>query len=666
MFVKRYFILILLSTTFASLYGQGIQDSVFKIKTVQVRANRLFNKDNAGMTETKIDSMVLKTNVALSLSEVLSEHSSVFIKSHGRGALASASFRGTAASHTQVNWNGVNINSPMTGMVDFSLIPMYLIDELNLQHGNASIASNSGGIGGSINLNNKPDWNNRLSIKYTQGVASFKTFDELFHFKIGRKKWQSVTRLYHSYSKNDYTFINKMNVNIDPKTKQLTHPLDTNKNADYKKYGWLQEFYLKSSPNDIVSLKLWLQKANRSIPRPVSNESTKQSNINKQTLMDFKSVLDWKHYREHNDWHFKSAWIYSDMLFTVKNLIQGVGMQATIYSKNKQKSSLNQITYRHFFSKSFSLEASVSLNFHSVSSSDTIKKWGYSHQRAEYNTFLSLKKQWFKRLNLNLMLRKEWEKEHSLPIIPFLGLDYALLKDKSWVLKGNISKNYHRPTLNDLYWQPGGNSELKPEDGYSYELGLEYQKGWNHFNLGSGINAYRSDINNWIVWLRNFKGLWTPLNIKKVLVKGLEGHLKLTSHWGKWRIKLSGTYAYTRSLNYGDPLVWGDNSHGKQLVYVPVHSGNMSVEVSYAHFHCSYMFNSFSERFTTTSNQRTRRNRLYPYFMNDMSFEYKTNIKKYALAVRFSIYNLFNEDYHTILYRPMPRINYALLVSFGF
>ena len=131
------------------LFSQGIRDSVFRIEGVSVEAERIFLKEEAGMKQSRVDSTVLQTKAALSLSELLSENTSVFIKKHGRGALATASFRGTAASHTQVNWNGISLNSPMAGMVDFSLIPVYLIDELNLKHGPASLADGTGGIGGS-------------------------------------------------------------------------------------------------------------------------------------------------------------------------------------------------------------------------------------------------------------------------------------------------------------------------------------------------------------------------------------------------------------------------------------------------------------------------------------------------------------------------------------
>ena len=152
---KKLLILLFAISMVFPLFSQGIRDSVFRIEGVSVAAERIFVKEQAGMKQTQVDTTVLQNKAVLSLSDLLSENTSVFIKNHGRGALATASFRGTAASHTQVNWNGISINSPMAGMVDFSLIPVYLIDELNLKHGPASLADGVGGIGGSINLYNR-------------------------------------------------------------------------------------------------------------------------------------------------------------------------------------------------------------------------------------------------------------------------------------------------------------------------------------------------------------------------------------------------------------------------------------------------------------------------------------------------------------------------------
>ena len=96
-----------------------------------------------GVQRTQLDSTVLHDNISLSMADVLTQNANLFIKSYGRATLATAEFRGTSPSHTQVTWNGMRINSPMLGTVDFSMIPAFFIDAATLLHGASSIALSS-------------------------------------------------------------------------------------------------------------------------------------------------------------------------------------------------------------------------------------------------------------------------------------------------------------------------------------------------------------------------------------------------------------------------------------------------------------------------------------------------------------------------------------------
>mgnify|MGYP006935283511 CR=1 FL=1 len=52
------------------------------------------------------DSIAMKENIALSMADVLTFNSSVFVKNYGRATLSTVAFRGTSPSHTQsdVEW----------------------------------------------------------------------------------------------------------------------------------------------------------------------------------------------------------------------------------------------------------------------------------------------------------------------------------------------------------------------------------------------------------------------------------------------------------------------------------------------------------------------------------------------------------------------------------
>jgi iron complex outermembrane receptor protein len=107
--------------------------------------------------------------------------------------------------------------------------------------------------------------------------------------------------------------------------------------------------------------------------------------------------------------------------------------------------------------------------------------------------------------------------------------------------------------------------------------------------------------------------------------------------------------------------VWGDDSYGKQLVYIPKHSGNIMVNLSFGKYFITYQYNAYSERYTTSSNDLSIRNWLYPYFMNNMTTGRTFNLKKISFSAELKIYNMFNESYHSILYRPMPGRHFNLI-----
>ena len=643
------------------------------IEEVRILGNEPFQNETAGQKDLKIDSLVFQDKINSSLSELLAENTTIYIKEHGRGALATASFRGTAPSHTQVFWNGMNINSPMLGMVDFSLIPVHIIDNMSLQHGGSSISQQSGGLGGSININNQADWQNRFSWKYSQGIGSFASYDEYGQLNLGTSKFQSKTRLYHNYSENAYAFTN---------TLKIEEPEEKNENADYQKHGITQEFYLRPDDNNYLSIKGWWQDAGRSIPTVLSYEGDNQSNLNNQQDNTYKFIGDWSHYRPQSKYQLSAGFDHHQLLYQLENKVSGTVSNTAIYSQSNMSSFHGKFHAENKFSNKFELLYKVDYSNYKVATKDTVINTGYAINRNELSVFGGLNYQAIKNLRFSLMLRNDWIGFESSPLIYNIGASYKPFAKENLILKASFARNYHHPSLNDLYWQPGGNPNLKPEEGYTGEFSLQYLKNHNQHQLQTAFTGYYSNINNWIIWLPSFKGFWEPFNIRQVKSYGLEYNLKLTTEIRTIKIQLQGNYGLTKSLNFGDPINWGDESYGKQLPFIPVHSGNFMGYVSYKKYYIRYQFNSYSERYRMTSNKvgleddsesltstsgTTRMNWHYPYYMNNMALGREFAYKQYRLDLELKINNLFHEEYRSILGRYMPGRNFMfrLLLSYN-
>ena len=143
-----------------------------------------------GVERTTFDSVTLKENIALSIADVLTFNSPLFVKQYGRATLSTVSFRGTGPSHTQVTWNGMRINNPMLGMTDFSMIPSYFIDDASLLHGTSSVNEAGGALGGVVKLSTAPAAADGFGLQYIQGIGMYRTFDEFLRLTWGDEHWQ--------------------------------------------------------------------------------------------------------------------------------------------------------------------------------------------------------------------------------------------------------------------------------------------------------------------------------------------------------------------------------------------------------------------------------------------------------------------------------------------
>jgi outer membrane cobalamin receptor len=652
-------------------YSQLLADSIH-IGEVTIKSVNFFKKEEAGLKTTKVDSMVMIDKINVSLSDILSQNTTVFIKDLGRGALATASFRGTAPSHTQVYWNGITINSPMLGMTDFSLIPAFIIDDLELSHGAASLQSGSGGLGGSINIQNTPGWDNHFSWRYFQSAGSYSTSDEFLQLNAGNRRIQSKTRLYYNYSKNDYEYVNKA---------IQERPLVRNENADFMKKGFTQELYFRPGENHVLTIKAWGQVSNRSLPSVMSYEGDVQSNLNNQKDSTLKVSADWAYYLGKIKFAVRSGIDYQKTGYMLINRINGVGMIPAINSSSSSLSWYNHLNLEHNILKELSYTISFDFNRFDVKTYEEIRKTGYNRIRNDYLLFGGVYYNLSEKINLSLLLRDEYFGNTLSPVMFNLGVSCRPLIKQDLILKANFSRNYHQPSLNDLYWQPGGNPDLLPEKSYSGEFSVEYYKVPGKFEIEQELTSYYSEIDDWIIWLPSFQGYWQPFNLKKVKSYGLEYHLKLIKKIGKVEVQLHGNYALTKSLNYGERLFLGDGSYRKQLPYIPVHSGNILLSVLYRGYYMRFQNNSYSERFTLSSNQvgatddsedigagisTSKMNWYYPYFMNNLTVGKDFHFKKYQLGIDFKINNLFNEEYRSVLGRYMPGRNYELMLKFSY
>jgi iron complex outermembrane receptor protein len=184
------------------------------------------------------------------------------------------------------------------------------------------------------------------------------------------------------------------------------------------------------------------------------------------------------------------------------------------------------------------------------------------------------------------------------------------------------------------------------------------------YKLSGSANWFDSYIDDWIIWLPTTKGFFSPRNVKRVHAYGVESELSLSVRLARdWRFEGRATYSFTPSVNCGEKMSEADRSVGKQLPYVPRHSASATAKLSFRSWSLLYKWNYYSTRYTMSSNDYTLTGTLPPYFMNNIALEKSFSFRWADLSLKGAINNLFDEEYLSVLSRPMPGINFEIFVG---
>lgn len=632
-----------------------------------------------GVQKTTFDSLALKENIALSMADILTFNSSVFVKSYGRATLSTVAFRGTSPSHTQVTWNGMRINNPMLGMTDFSTIPSFFIDRASLLHGTSSVNETGGGLGGLVKLSTAPDGVQGFQAQYVQGIGSFSTFDEFLRLGYGNDHWQFSTRAVYSSSPNDYKYVNHdKKVNIYDDDKNIIgqyHPTERNRSGAFKDFHVMQEVYYNTNRGDRFGLSAWYIDSNRELPMLTTDYGDERDFENRQREHTFRGVMSWDHSRESWKTTVRGGYIHTRMAYDYRREVTENFWADMTRSRSRVNTFFGQAEGEYAPTRKWYFNAGVSAHQHFVRSEDKNVLQqngdkaivGYDKGRIELSGSVSAKWQPVDRIGLSAVFREEMFGARWAPLIPAFFVDGLLSRSGNVMVKASVSKNHKFPTLNDMYFLPGGNPDLKSEQGWTYDAGLSFDTAGKNplpFTLSGEVTWFDSRIDDWIIWLPTPKGFFSPRNVKTVHAYGIESRLGLAfKPASDWLVDINGSYSWTPSINDGEKMSPADQSVGKQLPYVPEHSASLTGRLTWKSWSFLYKWAYYSERYTMSSNDYTLSGHLPEYYMSNISLEKTLSLKPLDLQLKLAVNNLFNEDYLSVLSRPMPGINFEFFIS---
>ncbi|MFI3262481.1 MAG: TonB-dependent receptor [Rikenellaceae bacterium] len=617
-----------------------LADTVLSVDEARISKQRKIEKASVGSKVTEIEQTIIEQNQTKSLSELLNDNSVINIKSLGQGATATASFRGTSSNHTQVLWNGISLNSTTLGSFDFSQIPVYFTDNVSLYHGSSAQQSGSGALGGSVNFSSddKPVEKHYISILGEYG--SNNTIVGAGTLRLTKGRLTSSTRAYYQQSDNDYRYLNKVY------SKDAFY--ERRKNAAYMQTGAMQEFYYTTKKNDKLNVIAWAQVDDRELPQSIISSATATettSSINLRILASYEST------REQHRYKLTLANLWNDFDYD-KNFGTYVS-----YSNNKGNSLIFRGDYTYTASSKLDLGAMLKYrNDRAVSSS-------YEDDASTRNA-LSLRGfalfKPFHKLHFDIDGTFETMENNSYGVYN-VSARYMAVPGKL-TFKATNAYNYRVPTLNDLYWDPGGNPDLKPEKGFSNDFSVIYSPNVGSVDFELEASYYYMDIEDWIMWIPTENGyIWSPENFSDVISQGVELNAKIKLEKGLFKHSLIGNYTLAHSVDNSNR---GDDAQGKQLAYIPRHKGNVRYELWWKDMlWANYTVSYTGERYTTADEEYSTN----AYTLNNVELGGIIKLKgTKSLKLSLKVDNLFDSYYESTQYYPMPLRNIRFQVNATF
>lgn len=628
--MKRQLSVLLLWCIAISGLCQSITDTVH-IDIVSVYAQQSFFNDGAKRVE--FDSLTLQTSLSNSLSDLLSHSTALIVKNYGtEGMSSSVSLRGGGATRTQISWEGFPLNANSNGENNISQIPITGFTSIVIDHSASATQFGSGTFGGAIELKNKPLWKKQVKASCLLSAASFGTYKTNVGYTVGNQRIQYSGSAFYTTSESDFEYYDYVRLEQEHR-----------KNADYNKWGTIQNLHVKLSSHIIAHGALWYQVNKSNLPALLGSDP---NNAEQQTDSIFRCTGSIQMIYPKIKIAYKTMYINDYELYTKK--ITPTATQYTTYSEIKNSSTMHSLQLRQKLTNaiSYSIETQGKIAKADVGDYDCKKR---------ENSVAEIVAIQFKKDNLasSLSLRKEWNSQYSIPFIINVGTDYAFLS-KKLLLRATIGNKYRTPTFNDLYWLAWGNPDLKPEHGFSAETGCTYKLiSTDTTNCSVDFTVFHSTINDMIMWTQQ-GAVWHPNNTAQVVLQGLEFSLNFDKKFRKYCIYNS----FNCNLNSSHITKMYDvddsDNIGHQLYYVPLieFAYRPQIELWNTNLGCNLHYES--KRYYALEKS------LDAYFLADVFIQYTIQVKKMKLVCGGKINNITNCVYEQVRSYPLPKRNYEI------
>lgn len=586
-----------------------------------------------------LTSAKLQKQTGSTAGEALESVGGLYIKNYdGFAGVLSPSIRGSNTNQVVVLLDDMRLNTAQGGGVDLNSFPTAALERIEVVRGGHSTIVGSDALGGAIQLVSKEAITPKgFSYGLNTTVASFgsRMVNVFGSHKIGLLSY--FVNYNMTQSDGDFTYKTpgtgekKIRENNDYKGNNLFLKTKLDLNANNRIQLIYHDLHGEKGAAGSVNINSW---SGESMLTPNARSKYDRRLLSLQSTNQVFDRLRFEElfYYQTYDFNYKDpdGWAPTDDLHENKTL------------------GLNLRGFYHFNS-ALSLAAGAELR------KDQLKSTKFVVEDRDIQSFFAQAE-----INHNIHLFTLGTKWTWVPAVrwdnysdmnsftsPKLGLIIGTGENTNFALRGNIGQSFRAPAFDDLYWPDEGwgkgNPNLDPEISTNMDVGFVLSQKSSLFIQGE-MSYFNNDVENLIAWGPEASGIWTPLNIGKARIQGVETGIKFNQPEDLFSLNIFHTWMKAtdetpKSLK-----------KGKRLIYRPDSKLDIAGGIKIGQLNLNLNYRIVSKRYTSTDNEQTLPN----YQLLNGNIGYRLMLAGFSVDTKLDVLNILDKSVYLNDGFPMP------------
>ncbi len=537
--------------------------------------------------------------------DIFSQLPGLTIRTYGSpGSIGLISVDGGSASHTSVYFHDFPLSNTQTGMTDLSQIPRGLIRNVSVTSG--------GQLDGYESINIEGDNQDHL---YTEtGSFGHRSIQASKRFYVRNNEWTVHT----GFQQDDGDFTAVWNNRDVRRT-----------NNDFTQSYLSFRGLAMPNPSSIFQFMGLYSGQRRGNPGQIWSPSKSRRN-DELIMAGLSTILI----------HARGSHRFTAMIKTQTDKVTDPSILGS--STHDLTSYLTSLSSKISLTRDWIYRHHISLSLDTLTSSNA-----GNHARYSLTVFPGVEFHSPTGFSLRASVKGTMQNNRT----PLISQSVSAFLDRGKLeFNAHYQKISRNPTLNEMYWFPGGKPDLKPEQ-------LHHARGWiglmfsKHASVT--LEGYIKQGENLIQWVPATT-YWQPKNLKETYQIGMKGRVE-------WRVRqwLHGSFAFNRMKS--EYRVKGNHS-GKSMTYAPDYlvtnrfHWNLTSTIEFWTY--SYLMGPIISRYDWPSDLI-----LQPVTYHDLNLSTTFDLSGHETILTTTIHNLTNSQFE--MSQGYPEMGRSYLLSLG-